>query len=339
MNKKQILEYLRIIFDLEKKLYEVTKVRDAVDNQLFECEKPEYISIQSEPYKPIKYTYGKALKNIFGWFTENFTNGIWLICLFLFILGWVICFFTLGIDSQAEHPALSAIVFGLICSIGVPLSISAILIAPIMTLVNAIKYSIEFKEYKSVMECVSRNNNRIKAMNSQIANMNSVKKNRLTKELQKLKETRTEILKTLMQYYSLDIIYEDYREMPYIAMFIKYFESGRCNQFEGYEGAYNLLEQDIKYNNIMSRMDDILRCLENVKYSNTLLYKGIMECNNNISRFANIIINSANSIEQQISRGIDVTNERLASIEYSNYLIANNTQYLSDLKTFEMLLR
>lgn len=338
MDRKQIINYLNIFFDLEKRLYEITMIRDDVENQLIKCENPEYLSLWSVSEKPKKYTYWDALKDTFEWIADfGFSCGILLLVLLLFLIvgGGFTADFILGFFPSTDHRLTLCIIFTLLT----PFLFVIAIVAPIITLVGVIKNKIEQKEYNSLIENITYKNKQIKAMNSQISNINNVKKVRLTKELQKLKQTGTEIYNTLMKYYSLNIIYKDYRKMPYIAMFIKYFESGRCAKFEGYDGANNLLEQDIKYNNIMSRMDDILQSLESVKYSNSLLYNGIMECNNNISRFSNAIINSANSLEQQISRGVDVSNERLASIEYSNYLIANNTQYLSDLKTFEMLLR
>ena len=335
MNKSQILDYLKIIFNLEKELYEITNVIESINNQLLKCENPNYLSLQSVPQKPNKYNYVNSLKDTFGWIIENFADGIWLLLLFIIGLIWFVSYLMLGINPNINNP----IILSIIISVIVPLFLVTVIITPIVTLVNSIKYKLEEKEYKSVAECITNNNKKITALNSHIANTNKIKIIKLTKEKKKLKETRTEIHNTLMKYYSLNIIYKDYREMPYIAMFIKYFDSGRCSQFEGHEGAYNLLEQDIKYNNFMNRMDDILYHLENIRSSNAVLYQGIMECNSNISKLSNTIINSANSIEQRISRGVDITNEKLASIEYSNYLIANNTQYLSDLKTFEMLMK
>ena len=336
MDRKQIINYLKIVFDLEKRLYEITMIRDDVENQLIKCENPEFLSFRSVPQKPKKYTYWKAVEDTFQWMFDDITgNGIVFIMLFIIVAGWFVAYFYLGMHTEIDNVMIPSIIFALLT----PFLIIFFIVVPVITLVGSIKYKKNKKEHNSLVENITYKNKQIKAMNSQISNINNVKKARLTKELQKLKQTGTEIYNTLMKYYSLNIIYKDYRKMPYIAMFIKYFESGRCAKFEGYDGANNLLERDIKYNNIMSRMDDILQSLESVKYSNSLLYNGIMECNNNISRFSNAIINSANSLEQQISRGVDVSNERLASIEYSNYLIANNTQYLSDLKTFEMLLR
>ena len=68
-------------------------------------------------------------------------------------------------------------------------------------------------------------------------------------------QKKTVPLKTL---YGLDVIYEKYRNITAIGSFIDYFASGRCTEFAGPDGAYNINENELRLDRITDKMDVII---------------------------------------------------------------------------------
>lgn len=144
-------------------------------------------------------------------------------------------------------------------------------------------------------------------------------------ELAIIKEDYQKVKNVLDQYYDLNYIYPKYRKLVYICSIYEYFDSGRCNTLIGPYGAYNLLEQDIKYSKIVDRLDNISDKLDIVIENQQLLYHALNECKRSISSLED----SMNSIGMEINNGLSNIDERLANIEFNTTITAQCSEYMA----------
>lgn len=83
--------------------------------------------------------------------------------------------------------------------------------------------------------------------------------------------------KYLNPLYDIGIIHPKYRNMIAIASFVDYFETGRVEKLKGSDGAYNLFEQELRANIIISELKKINESLEIIKSNQYALYTELKE--------------------------------------------------------------
>ena len=111
----------------------------------------------------------------------------------------------------------------------------------------------------------------------------------------------------LKKLYNMDIIYPTYRHMAAVTTILEYFNSGRCYQLQGHDGAYNLFSFEEKQNIIISKMDRIIDQLEQIRSTQYMLYDAI------------------NSVKVTLNRVIEQNEE----IIRTNNQIAQNTELIA----------
>lgn len=79
--------------------------------------------------------------------------------------------------------------------------------------------------------------------------------------------------------YAENIIFPKYRNLPAISQLYEYLECGRCKELGGYEGAYNLYEQELRMNVIISKLEDIYYELDEIRENQYMLYDAICQTN------------------------------------------------------------
>ena len=92
--------------------------------------------------------------------------------------------------------------------------------------------------------------------------------------------------KTLDKVYSIGVIYGKYRTFPAVASFLDYFESGRCSTLgenTGGDGAYNKYDNESRLDLIVTKLDEVIVQLDNIKDNQWTMYQAISE-GNNVSR-------------------------------------------------------
>lgn len=148
------------------------------------------------------------------------------------------------------------------------------------------------------------------------------KKNELLSyEIEIVKNNMNRTKRILDNVYSMNIIHQKYRyNVVYICSFYEYFDTGRCNRLEGHEGAYNLLESDIKYHAIMDKLDIIITKLDDIRDSQKELYAAIMNTNKSIQQ--------VNSSIRQLSSTMNHVQDSLNHIEYNSKIAMQNGEFL-----------
>ena len=89
---------------------------------------------------------------------------------------------------------------------------------------------------------------------------------------------------TLDQYYGLNLIYPKYRNLNAVCSFYEYFDSERCTELKGHEGAYGIYELEVRLNVIVVKLDEILTNLEAIKNNQYMLYSALNEGNKKMDR-------------------------------------------------------
>ena len=160
-------------------------------------------------------------------------------------------------------------------------------------------------------------------------------------EIAKIKDLLLKALQLRNDLHNTGIIYNKYLDFVAITTMYEYFASGRCNRFEGPDGAYNLYENESRTNQIITKLDGISTQLEDIKQNQYKLYSAVNTVNKNISTLSdkmNIAINElkkANEIGQSIKENTAVIAYNTAANAYYSKLnaeLTNSLGYLSALK-------
>ncbi len=120
--------------------------------------------------------------------------------------------------------------------------------------------------------------------------------------------------KLLTQLYAQDIIHPKYRNFLAIAQIYEYFDTGRCIELVGANGAYNLYEQELRQNTIIDRLDVIVSQLQMLNRTMAYVASAISE---------------SNSILRNISSTLRSIETNTALTAYSSQCIAHNTRIAS----------
>lgn len=75
--------------------------------------------------------------------------------------------------------------------------------------------------------------------------------------------------------YSADIIYPKYRNLPALTSMYEYLITGRCEELTGPHGAYNLYEDELRKDTIISQMNLVIQNLEQIKSNQYMLYEQV----------------------------------------------------------------
>ena len=173
------------------------------------------------------------------------------------------------------------------------------------------------------LACVSKDNQRIERENIYKAGL---------KEQGKLVMAEYDkTAQTLARLYSLNVIHPKYRNLVAISSFCEYFETGRCTQLEGHEGAYNIFEQEVRLDRIVTKLDVIAEKLNEIKTSQYYLYQAVREANNTL-----VHIRNAN---QKMMESLDSIRENTALIEYNTRCAASNTEAIGNMMVIQELLK
>lgn len=129
----------------------------------------------------------------------------------------------------------------------------------------------------------------------------------IAQQEKKLADTR----RLLQEAYDKGLLYGKYRNFVAVCSICEYLESGRCSELGGPDGAYNLFEQEIRSNMVITQLGSILSKLDRIQANQAMLYDAI---------------STGNRLTSQL---IERTNESIRLGEYNaqqNAITAYNTQ-------------
>ena len=121
-----------------------------------------------------------------------------------------------------------------------------------------------------------------------------------------IKDTE-EILQDL---YEMGRFFPKYRNLVAVSQIYEYILSGRCTELGGFQGAYNLYEQETRMDIVIMRLDDIYEELEEIKENQYMLYDAICQINYMLSQIADDAAVAAYNTE------VIITNQRICQRYY-----------------------
>lgn len=132
-----------------------------------------------------------------------------------------------------------------------------------------------------------------------------------------LKETK----ENLERVYAKNIIYPKYRNLPALTSIYEYYVTGRCEELSGPYGAYNLYEDEVRKDRIISQLNTVIANLEQIKQNQYKLYEQVCQIQSNTNR----MVWELNAIKGYV---IELTN-LTALNTYYNGVTALNTRIMT----------
>ncbi len=170
---------------------------------------------------------------------------------------------------------------------------------------------------------IEKQNEEIKKENDKQRRRDDCQIRLIPQEITLLKKNLSKAQSLLWDYYAVGTLHEDYRNMVAVCSIYQYLDSGRCTELTGKDGAYNLYEDEkIKYA-FLTKLDEISRKLDQIQRTQIQLYNLMSECQSEISHLVYATERMSTSLN---------------SIKESSRIIEYNTTYLKQTEEYRVLL-
>ena len=148
-----------------------------------------------------------------------------------------------------------------------------------------LKYKREAKIYAEVNERYQKQVDRIRAenKNSIDAYTRDIKVwDKATQEMNATLNASLAVTNSLSdRFYANDVIYPKYRNLPALTSIYEYLITGRCEGLTGPHGAYNLYEDEMRKDTVISQLNTVIENLEQIKNNQYMLYQQVKEIRQN----------------------------------------------------------
>ncbi len=299
-NTVAVTEYLKRASDLEWQKYEIEEIGRQLDSRLAETrekvrreeeavasyeKKAERTRTQLKEYKRLEYR-----RKVFN-FKFNFDLKIFGIG----VLALLVIYF---IGKAA----------GAFRNLNVGLGIALLILIPALAVLaaQAVKYfrgkaehekkedeaTQKYSEEQEQLEKTtieSLNNdikdfeNIIKGHLNEKARLEGIAVRELEREIAENKASLESIDRALEIYYETQALYPKYRSLVPVATMHGYFDSGRCIDLTGHNGAYGYYEKELRYKNITEDLDEILQKTDEAAGDQALILTKIAEIREKVS--------------------------------------------------------
>ncbi len=309
MNTAELKEYLGIVVDMEKNIYLQAKTAGEITKEI------SLLGHRNSFVKPVEPTIPMrpATKNIFSAFITPY------IVIFL-----IACFMMMdtGGSGAPFFIAVNTIFWGTIISLPICISRKRFNTTASKNYGNAMyEYKNSLSKYQKALQKyqddLTEENKRLDRENNQkIALQNSLEK------LQSQNKASAEVLQKI---YSKNIIYPKYRNLVMVCALQEYICAGRCTTLEGHEGAYNILEMEIRMDRIITRLDKVIATLNEIKASQYMVYTAIQDANHKSAQILDSTSRMAESIRD--FRGDTAQlNVRITELQQTSAITAYHTE-------------
>lgn len=267
---KRLIEYLKNIVNLEKSVYIQRCAIQQISNRI------NGLGRERSIYKPeAPYVYSGNLLD--GVLTSAF-------------LGWIV------------GAAIG-------CFLGVPML--GVVIGPIaggFLCYSSNKSSVDAendKEEEKYRREMSEYNKKLATEKQRLA-QEQVEKRNLSETLAVMEGKLKETTAVLNQYYARDIIFPKYRNLIAMCSIYEYFLSGRCTMLTGHEGAYNIFENEVRFERIYTKLDEVISKLEDIKSNQYVLYDAIQEGNRTTRKLVDASVKQA-KMSERIANSVEIS--------------------------------
>lgn len=304
----QLKEYLGIVVDMERNIFLREQTERQLAEQITALGKPRTIKKElQEPKKPQR---------------ESASLEGRVICAIISI----ICLAE-GIACLAGNSSLALLEFAL-----------AIVFFFLAAAVFSDKGEFAEDRDKKYMEAIAEYERAVANYGKAVAEYETkvkAERDRVTRELSEkaaletmlaqLQEDNALSKKRLSEIYDRNIIFPKYRNLVMVSSLYEYVCAGRCVALEGHEGAYNILEMEIRLDRIVLQLDHVIAHLAAIQQNQYMLYSSIEESN----RRSTQLLVAANKIAdrlQVLDRRSEVFQMQLTDLQKSSALGAYHTE-------------
>lgn len=316
MEKSQLLKYLGAVRDLEGIVY----VHEQSINKLNQQYRAISARINGNDYeKPRKHTYDQydipPQSN-----SESIKKGLVTFAVLAVILSIVSCIagpilatFANGLDVTTDEVGSTIVI----------LVIISVFLSAIFGLKTAKDCIEQYGSGSEKWRQIEAYNREIKEKNAQQRGWDNHQLKLIPQETKLLNANLTTARRLLWDYYRLGILHSDYQNMVAVCSIYQYIDSGRCSELTGRDGAYNLFEEEKFKNIVISKLDEIIRRLDQLQRTQSQLYYLMRDCESQI---------------YQLSTATQKLSTKLDSIQESAAITAYNTTYLKQNEEYRVLL-
>lgn len=259
----ELLEFLKSSIALETDV----KTQELLINDLINAServKPELIKtvIPELPGLPTVYSTSGSFSGVFA-----------------LIIGGALALASISVGNWASDKGVDGGFWGML--VGIPSIIAIIFGFSLLSdsakarSLNAQAKEEREKLLKSMMieQENAKNMNEIStsAYKKNLATWSQTKDNAVKYMLKPLEETRI----VLDKLYSKDFIYAKYRNLPALTSIYEYLITGRCSGLTGPHGAYNLYEDEVRKDTVISQLSAVIENLEQIKQTQFMLYQQV----------------------------------------------------------------
>lgn len=327
MTTAELKEYLKMVVQTEKETnmqeqlsqqlqYKIATYNKQIKN-LFDA-----IDKEEKPIEPIRTTVNeeKAKEEITNW-SVMLMAGITSCALTPFFAwnGWIIL----------------TTIFGIVALVGMVTFIPAIVI--ILCGTSGAKkrdgkiYEESLKKYREQCDKYNAVQRENKNRRNQI-NQLKVQKQVAEVYRQKVDNSLATSKRNLEKMYSYNIVFPKYQNYVMVSSIYEYLCAGRCTTLEGHEGAYNILELEIRLDRIITQLDRVIENLEAIRANQYTLYSCLKESNRKMDMLLREENRIADSMQNLGTQSYEM-NRRLGELQHSselaNYLAECNNRQLS----------
>ena len=287
-------QYITDLYDIEKKKYVLDMRQKEIEDKIFQLTNPDRNFERSEEYY-------KARQNLMDYSVKNepgrrntLSENLGIIfgpsfcCVIIaFVLDFIVNFVV-----EYSHAPRNFFLW-----IALGLSV----IGALRALFQDLAAQMRIKKYQDDHDYVNKKNS------EEIAYWKAVFDNRLSrydshirndvlpfyeKELQEVKSNQIKINNLLNSLYSLRIndtlvYHPSYRGLTPVSIIFGYFDTGRVSKFEGYDGAYNLYEDEKMKGMIITKLDEVVKKIGDLENTMYYVQAALSECNTQISQLSN----------------------------------------------------
>lgn len=201
---------------------------------------------------------------------------------------------------------------------------------------NASQYEAEMKKYEIALDqyrrSLSDDETRVKKEESE--------KGLIDSEIQAAESRLAQSEKRLQDMYALDIVYPKYRNMVMINSICEYLTSGRCYTLDGESGAYNILESEMRLDQIILQLDQVIENLDQIRQNQYMLYSAVEQGNQKADEIAQSIkalstkLDNLQVQERNYSQQLSKLQKTSSLTAYNTERIQKELHYMNRMKYF-----
>lgn len=309
-NFERLKEYLGIVVEMEQEIFMQDYTIRAMINKRDALGHRQKIEQPCKPEADVSADDGLLLPLIGGGLVVALLVFAWSV----YSLGWGYAMIDMDVAVPALLLSIAALVF---------------LLRKLPDAIRAWQFSrLRQKNYTKAMVAYTKAMVDYKKQND--ADQQRVKnelaqKAALEPSIQAMQRQNSESRTTLQKIYDRGIIFPKYRNLIMMCSIYEYFCSGRCTTLEGHEGAYNVLEMEIRLDRIITQLDKVIAQLGAIQQNQYVLYSAIQESNQRSEQLLASVNQLVGGV-QELNSQSRIMGDRLSSLQQSSALTAYHAE-------------